>query len=144
MRNGFRLWVEQFIRSIQKNKSTKKEANSPKLIQSLHGYTGIYDGECHSITIVSAENCKIEYGMDLTNWGPTVPSICDAGVHKVYVKVSSDKKVEFGSAIINIQKRKITLTSSSEVKQLLHRASTQDLGHTLSLLGFYTYHNKPV
>ena len=117
MRNGFRLWVEQFIRSIQKNKSAKKEANSPKLIQSLHGYTGIYDGECHSITIVSAENCKIEYGMDLTNWEPTVPSICDAGVHKVYVKVSSDKKVEFGSAIINIQKRKITLTSSSEVKE---------------------------
>lgn len=118
MRKSFRFFVGQIIRSFQKNRAaTTKESNSTKLIKSLQGYSGIYDGKSHAINIITAENCKIEYSMDQTNWRPDAPSICNAGICKVYVKVSNNKSVEYGSAVINILKRSIVFTSVSAVKE---------------------------
>ena len=116
MRNGFKNWLGQVLRSIQKNKSSAT-SDSNRLIKSLQGYSGIYDGKSHSITITTEENCIIEYSTDLTNWGPAEPSICSPGKYEVYVKVRKKRRVESGSVIIDILKRNITLTSASVVKE---------------------------
>lgn len=118
MRKGFNYWVGQIFKSIQKNRHpTIKSPNSNSLIQSLQGYTGIYDGKNHSISIITAENCEIEYSKDQTKWGLETPSIYNAGICKVYVKVRNKKQIEYGSAVINIKPRTIILSSASVTKE---------------------------
>ena len=118
MRNGFKNWVGQVLRSIRKNRSSAtNDPNPNRLIKSLQGFSGIYDGKSHGITLITEDNCVIEYSTDLTNWGPDEPSICSSGKHEVYIKVRKKRRVESGSAIIDIKKRNITLTSASVAKE---------------------------
>ncbi|TFZ39953.1 VWA domain-containing protein [Soehngenia longivitae] len=81
-------------------------------------YTGIYDGENHSIEVKGlVDGDKVYYSEDGNTWQEGNPSYTNAGEHKVYVKVENpnyEDREGFGT--VKITPRDISIQSQSANK----------------------------
>ena len=74
----------------------------PELSVTANGYTGIYDGNAHGITVISAGN-TIQYSTDNSTWSTTNPTYINPGNYTVYYKVTKEGyKTITGSADVQI------------------------------------------
>jgi hypothetical protein len=96
---------------------TITEANGAAL--AITDYSGVYDGQSHSITVGELPEAgnTIEYSLDETNWSSTLPTFTDVGKVTVYVKVTNPNYNErTGSGTVEITPRPITITAASASK----------------------------
>ena len=85
------------------------------IVYSSSGYTGIYDGESHGITVsVSTEGCEILYSEDGISFSSVKPVYKEAGTYVTYFKISKDgHETVTGSNRVVIESRSNTNTSNS-------------------------------
>ncbi|MBO7725252.1 MAG: hypothetical protein J6S40_02185, partial [Thermoguttaceae bacterium] len=82
---------------------------------TLTGYSGVYDGDAHSVTVSGTEaDDIILYSLDAENYTADQPEFTDAGTHKVYVKVQRANHSDWtGSASVTITPAELTVRSVS-------------------------------
>ena len=83
---------------------------------TVKNYSGLYDGESHTISIVGGEGGVIEYSLDNKNWTTDLPYYTDLGVYTVYVRVNPDENHIASDVIESKIKIKEELDSSIEYK----------------------------
>ena len=81
-------------------------------------YTGIYDGENHSIEVEGfVDGDTVSYSEDGENWQEENPSYANVGEHKVYVKVENPNYADReGFGTVEITPRDISIQSQSATK----------------------------
>lgn len=89
---------------------------------SSSGYTGVYDGVPHSITIICEEANIISYSLSPDGlYATTNPTFTDAGTYTVYYKVEKEGyETIIGSEIIAIEKAQGALTLSETSGELTY------------------------
>ena len=118
MNSGFAGWIKKKIQAIIESRPQLiTDQKQFRLIREIKGYSGIYDGKTHSPFIRIAEGSRIEYSRDQKMWVLTAPSCKDAGIYKYWVRVTRNKWVEQCELTIEIQKRRIVLSSASKEKE---------------------------
>lgn len=80
------------------------------------GYTGVYDGKAHSITLTcDLAGAVITYSTDGVNYAADKPSFKDAGTHTVYYKITADGKAPVSdSADVVISAAPLSVTANDE------------------------------
>ncbi len=80
------------------------------------GYTGVYDGKAHSITLTcDLAGAVITYSTDGENYAADKPSFKDAGTHTVYYKITADGKAPVSdSADVVISAAPLSVTANDE------------------------------
>ncbi|MDG2774656.1 MBG-2 domain-containing protein, partial [Vibrio parahaemolyticus] len=82
------------------------------------GYTGVYDGLEHSITVGNlVDGDTVYYSKDGATWTEENPSYTDVGEYKVYVKVENPNYEDrTGLATVTITEKEVTITVDSKTK----------------------------
>lgn len=85
---------------------------------SAEEYTGIYDGQSHSITVTAPDGTTVCYGIDGENYELNAsPAYTDAGIYTIYYRVVKDNyDGVVGSAVVNIGKADPIVTVWPTVK----------------------------
>lgn len=81
------------------------------------GYEGIYDGQAHGITVkvTDPSDTIVTYSVDGTTYSEVNPTFTDAGVYKVYYKVTKDRyKAVTGEAAVTITKKALSVTADNQ------------------------------
>jgi len=86
------------------------EITPATLTVNSNGYTGIYDGVEHGIT-VTCDGATITYGtVDGTYGQATTPKYKDVGTYTIYYKVEKDNYNDyFGSEVVAISKKQVSI-----------------------------------
>ena len=85
------------------------------LVVTAKDYTGIYDGEAHSIIVNAPEGATVEYGTEKTSYSTTSVKEKNAGTYVVYWKVSKEGgETVTGSSIIVINKATLTIKADDQ------------------------------
>ena len=99
----------------------------PNLTVTASGFTGTYDGNPHSASIISEEN-TILYSTDNINFTETNPSFTDTGTYTVYYKVSKVPfKTLYGQTNVIIEKAKSNIENIPTKKKLSYNTNSQIL-----------------
>lgn len=84
---------------------------------TANGYTGVYDGKSHGITVTAPDGATITYtAVENGTYSSTNPTYTNAGTYTVYYKVvKSGYETVLGSKTVKISKApgKVTLSSSN-------------------------------
>ena len=85
---------------------------------TAEGWSGVYDGSSHSITVTAEDGATITYAEEENgSYSETNPSYHDVGEHSVYYKVTKTGSIEVtGSQTVSITKRDLTITADSDSK----------------------------
>ena len=103
---------------------------------SAEGYSGIYDGEAHGITVtvISPADATVKYGTKEGTYNlDASPTFTNAGIYTVYYQVSkTDYTLVTGSANVTIEKKgaAISFTTASMSKTYGDKAFTNELTNT--------------
>ena len=96
-----------------------------KIIVTANGYTGIYDGQSHGITVSVQEPAEvnIEYGSKASDgtisYGTENVTYKNAGSYVVYYKVTGENYEDTtGSAKVVIERKKVTVTAADASKHI--------------------------
>ena len=76
---------------------------------TLSDYSGIYDGQEHTILVTNNTTGVLQYKIDNGGWGSVLPSRIDAGTSTVYVQVLGDDNHEAS----NVVSKTITITKAN-------------------------------
>ena len=76
------------------------------------GYTGVYDGQPHSITVVAPEGAKVRYGRTADDYSLSkLPTYTNSGTYTCYYQVTmANYNTVTGSATVTISKAEGTLS----------------------------------
>lgn len=66
----------------------KVDATCPSTVTS---YKGEYDAKPHTITVSEVSDGTLEYSIDNNTWSQTIPTMTDAGITAIYIRVVGDK-----------------------------------------------------
>lgn len=84
-------------------------AKSDPTCPTLTSYSGLYDGQGHTITVKGGSGGTIEYRKGQTgNWVTTLPSVTNEGVTVIYVRIKGDSThndKDCGSASVTLNPR---------------------------------------
>ena len=82
---------------------------------AAEGYSGVYDGQAHTITVTAADGAKVSYSKDDKTYGSIAPVFTDVGEYTVYyrVKLANHNDVN-GSAMVNITKATPAITIKAD------------------------------
>ena len=81
-----------------------------KMNVTAKGYTGIYDGAPHTITITADADATVTYSEDGTSYSASKPSYTDVGTYTVYYKVTKPNYQEVvGTATVEIMPASLTV-----------------------------------
>lgn len=82
----------------------------PMLTASASDYSGIYDGNPHSITVTASEGAVVQYSANFqANYENTNPSYTAAGTYRVFYRVTKDGCYPaYGYAVVTITKKPVT------------------------------------
>ena len=84
------------------------------LVVTTTDYTGTYDGEAHSITVIAPEGATVEYKTEKTSYSTTNVEEKNAGTYVVYWRATKDEQTVTGSAVIVINKAKLTIKADNQ------------------------------
>lgn len=77
---------------------------------TAHDYTGVYDGQPHSITVTAPAGTNVTYSTDGINYSAANPAYTNAGTYTVYYKVDGTE----GTAAVRIIPRTVSIRWSEE------------------------------
>ena len=100
---------------------------------SAEGYSGIYDGEAHGITVTVPSGASVKYGTEAGTYDKTSLTYTDAGTYTVYYEVTKDNYTTVtGSATVIISKAAGTISfkTTSIAKKNTDAAFTNALTKT--------------
>ena len=118
MSSRFFLWINEIITKIEESSpQTITNKDQFRLITKAENFCGLYDGKMHHAVIETVHDCEVLFSEDNKIWKSTAPSLMNSGVKTVYIKASRNKRIEFYSVVIEIQKRNITITSYDAEKE---------------------------
>ena len=93
---------------------TRTQAHiTPNLLKvSAEGYSGVYDGQLHGITVDAPDGTQIQYAESQRGtYRAAAPSYRDAGEYTVYYRaVKEGAPAVTGSAVVSIAKREVTVS----------------------------------
>jgi GH25 family lysozyme M1 (1,4-beta-N-acetylmuramidase) len=105
----------------------KKTESVPTVREEVtaKGYSGIYDGKSHTITISNQKSgTDVEYSTDNKNWSTTKPKRTKAGTTTVYYKAVDQNNQEVtGSVKIQIKARAISVSTISSISNKVYTGS---------------------
>ena len=108
-------FVINFIGNYTGSAEKSYTAEAGTLVVAAKDYTGIYDGEAHSIIVNAPEGATVEYGTEKTSYSTTNVKEKNAGTYVVYWKVSKeDSETVTGSAVISIAKAPLTIKADDQ------------------------------
>lgn len=83
-------------------------------------YTGVYDGQAHTITVTAPEGAAVTYSeTENGEYSATAPTLTDAGTKTVYWKVEkSGYATMTGSNTITITQKAVTITIDAKSKSI--------------------------
>ena len=100
---------------------------------SAEGYSGIYDGEAHGITVTVPSGASVKYGTEAGTYDKTSLTYTDAGTYTVYYEATMDNYTSVtGSATVIISKAAGTISfkTTSIAKKNTDAAFTNALTNT--------------
>ena len=100
---------------------------------SAEGYSGIYDGEAHGITVTVPSGASVKYGTEAGTYDKTSLTYTDAGTYTVYYEATMDNYTSVtGSATVIISKAAGTISfkTTSIAKKNTDAAFTNALTKT--------------
>lgn len=84
---------------------------------SAQGYSGVYDGQAHGITVNAPAGASISYKVGDGNYSTENPVLKDAGTYTVAYKVSMANHTDVeGTAEVEIDKAPLTVTADAKSK----------------------------
>ena len=108
-------FVINFIGNYTGSAEKSYTVEAGTLVVTAKDYTGIYDGEAHSIIVNAPEGATVEYGTEKTNYSTTNVKEKNAGTYVVYWKVSKEGgQIVTGSALISIVKAPLTIKADNQ------------------------------
>ena len=108
-------FVINFIGNYTGSAEKSYTVEAGTLVVTAKDYTGIYDGEAHSIIVNAPEGATVEYGTEKTSYSTTNVKEKNAGIYVVYWKVSKEgSETVTGSAVISIAKAPLTIKADDQ------------------------------
>ena len=108
-------FVINFIGNYTGSAEKSYTVEAGTLVVTAKDYTGIYDGEAHSIIVNAPEGATVEYGTEKTSYSTTNVKEKNAGTYVVYWKVSKEgSETVTGSAVISIVKAPLTIKADNQ------------------------------
>ena len=108
-------FVINFIGNYTGSAEKSYTVEAGTIVVTAKDYTGIYDGEAHSIIVNAPEGATVEYGTEKTNYSTTNVKEKNAGTYVVYWKVSKEGgQIVTGSALISIVKAPLTIKADNQ------------------------------
>ena len=108
-------FVINFIGNYTGSAAKSYTVEAGTLVVTAKDYTGIYDGEAHSIIVNAPEGATVEYGTEKTSYSTTNVKEKNAGTYVVYWKVSKEgSETVTGSAVISIVKAPLTIKADNQ------------------------------
>ena len=108
-------FVINFIGNYTGSAEKSYTVEAGTIVVTAKDYTGIYDGEAHSIIVNAPEGATVEYGTEKTNYSTTNVKEKNAGTYVVYWKVSKEGgETVTGSAVISIAKAPLTIKADDQ------------------------------
>ncbi len=112
-------------------KSAKWSITKADMTVTAEGYSGIYDGSGHgiSIAVTVPENSESRYGTEEGKYDIDLnPTFIHAGNYEVYYQITNGNYNTFtGSETVSIQKREVTVTSASDSREYNGTVLTNDV-----------------
>ena len=95
---------------------------------TVQSYTGIYDGEAHSVSVAVPAGASVKYSTDGENFTETAPSFTNAGSYTVYYSVAQPKYAPVrGSFTVTVEPKEVTLTWSDLSADLVYNGKANTL-----------------
>ena len=107
-------FVINFIGNYTGSAEKSYTVEAGTIVVTAKDYTGIYDGEAHSIIVNAPEGATVEYGTAKTNYSTTNVKEKNAGTYVVYWAAEKDSKTVSGSATLVITKAPLTIKADNQ------------------------------
>ena len=110
---------------------------TPNLLQvSAEGYTGVYDGQSHGITVDAPDGTQIQYAeSEGGTYRATAPVYRDAGEYTVYYRATKEgAPAVTGSAAVSIAKREVTVSGITADDKLYDQNTSVTLNYDNAII----------
>ena len=96
---------------------------------TITGYSGIYDGNPHTVTVSNLNGGSARYSLDNTIWTTDAPTATDAGTTQVFVKIIGDDNHNDSS----VYTTNIIINKANPVLSTLNLSPNVDEGETAEI-----------